>query len=52
MNAELKTLVTRWRDSGRLAFDRPRLKRISLNGGRNITYADALVYLRDCECIK
>ena len=40
-------LAEKWRQTGRLAFDRPRQKRMSLNGGASKTYDEAHSYLKD-----
>jgi hypothetical protein len=40
-------LAEKWRQTGRLAFDRPIQKRYSLNGGASKTYDDTHKYLKD-----
>jgi hypothetical protein len=47
MKTELKDLIAKWIESGRVAHHYPKLKRVALNGGRSKTESEALAYLQD-----
>ncbi len=45
-----KKLVEDWKATGRLAFHYPRLKRISLNGGRSLPEREAIKQIKEFLC--
>lgn len=47
MTNELKILIERWKETKRIAFVYPKLKQISLNGGKRMSFKDATIYLKD-----
>jgi hypothetical protein len=44
----LSNTVRDYNNSGRLAFVHPRIRRISLNGGRQLTYTEAHEKISSC----
>jgi len=39
--------VNKWNATGRIAFIRPRKKRVSLNGGREVSYEEAIKTIKE-----
>lgn len=48
MTKTLKETIRKYEATGRLVFVYPKLKRISLNGGRSTDFQTALKSMRDC----
>lgn len=48
MNSYIKNIIDQYNATHRVAFYHPRNKTISLNGGRELSIAEAIKSMREC----